>query len=136
MNALSRLLSAPDAILREKIVEAMVFLRSHSPDLRSKSSTVNRQIRAEVVRYLRALADLWVVGPGPEPKRDPLVFSMWLGTDFALGRYTRLTVGVVYYNADQHRTVAERDADGFGRFKRVRSHDVYPTFDLIWAWSL
>mgnify|MGYP000031200331 CR=1 FL=1 len=59
----------------------------------------------QILRWLRLAArvDLWVVGPGPEPGRDPLVFSAWLGADFALGRYTRLTVGVIYYNADQHR---------------------------------
>ena len=92
----------------------------------------------QILRWLRLAArvDLWVVGPGPEPRRDPLVFSAWLGADFALGRYTRLSVGVIYYNADQHRVELREGSDGYGRFVRVRSNDVYPTLDFIWSWSL
>ncbi|MGE5237040.1 MAG: Npt1/Npt2 family nucleotide transporter [Acidobacteriota bacterium] len=61
-SALSGLLLAPDAILREKVIEAMVSLRSRQPGLRVRSAQVQRQIRVEAIRYLRALSDLWAVG--------------------------------------------------------------------------
>jgi hypothetical protein len=48
------------------------------------------------------------------------------------------TVGVIYYGSDSdlRRVVVKTGKDGYGRFVHVRSHDFYPTFDLIWAWSL
>jgi AAA family ATP:ADP antiporter len=73
--ALSSLLAAPDAIMREKVVAAMVSLRSRQPALRVRASHVHRHIRGEVLRYLRALSDLLTVGSmhearleGPVPK--------------------------------------------------------------------
>jgi AAA family ATP:ADP antiporter len=78
-SALSGLLGAPDGILREKVIEAMVSLRSHQPGLRVKASKVERQIRAEAVRYLRALADLWAVGSMHEARLEGSV-PRWRAT--------------------------------------------------------
>jgi ATP:ADP antiporter, AAA family len=62
LAALAGLLAAPDAILRDKVIEAMGSLRSREPGLRIKAALVRREIRTEAVRYLRAVSDLWVVG--------------------------------------------------------------------------
>jgi AAA family ATP:ADP antiporter len=70
MSALVGLLDAPDTILREKVIEAMVSLRSRQPGLRVKSAHVHRQIHAEVIRYLRSLSDLWAVGSMHEARLD------------------------------------------------------------------
>ncbi len=74
-SALLGLLAAPDGVLREKVVEAMVSIRFREPDLRVTSSDVHQQIRLEVTRYLTALCDLWAVGAlhevrlaGPVPR--------------------------------------------------------------------
>ncbi len=61
LSALAGQLAAPDAILRDKVIEAMASLRSRQPALRIKPALVQREIRAEAIRYLRAVSDLWVV---------------------------------------------------------------------------
>jgi hypothetical protein len=79
---------------------------------------------------------LWAVGPGPAPQRSPLVVSTYLGTELALGRYTRLSVGFHWYNSDQRRTQVVTDADGYGKRVKVRSNELRPGLDFIWAWEV
>lgn len=71
---------------------------------------------------LRGYADLWLHGKQP---------SNWttdagLGLDFAVGRSSRFTLGVIWWNGDQHAVDEESGA-------RVRSNDFLPTLDFIWA---
>ena len=97
------------------------------------------------VRYDRLLhriwrlvgeVNLWAVGPGPEPQRHPVVVSTYLGTEVALGRYTRLSVGFHWYNSDQRRTKVITDADGYGKRVKVRSNELRPSLDFIWSWQV
>ena len=76
-------------------------------------------------------AHLWRVGEGPIPGRDPHTFGAHVGTDWATSARTRLTAGVFYWNSDQRRTRLVKDADGYSRFERARSHDLLPTLDFI-----
>ena len=41
--------------------------------------------------------------------------------------------GAMYWNHDQRAMELRTDAEGFSRKEMVRSHDVYPTLDLIWS---
>ena len=50
-----------DAILRSKIIEALMSLRASRPDLGFPAPVGRRQIRVEVQRSLVALVDLWAV---------------------------------------------------------------------------
>lgn len=97
------------------------------------------------LRYDRSLLDwlrlageahLWHVGAGPPPARSPWVMALHLGTDLRTSTHTRLTVGAIYWNSDQREVALVRDADGYSRFERVRSHDFGPTADFLWHWQL
>jgi hypothetical protein len=58
---------------------------------------------------------------------SPFALRVGAAAELAVGRQSRFTFGAVYWNSDQGR----RDlATGEG----VRSHDVLPTIDFIWAW--
>lgn len=78
---------------------------------------------------------LYHVGRGPEPHRNPWVVRAWIGGDVRLTERLRLTAGIAYYDADQRRVILEQDAEGFSRFVAVRSHDLVPTFDLLWTFG-
>lgn len=71
------------------------------------------------------------------PADDPLsvwTASAYLGVDVATGAHTRLTLGAMYYNADRHQRSVTTDAEGFAVVQYVRSHEVWPTVDLIWSY--
>lgn len=67
--------------------------------------------------------------------RSPWIVSAYGGLDVSLTSTLVMTVGVIYWNSDQRDMRLEQDADGFSRKSMVRSHDVYPTFDLIWQFG-
>ncbi|MGI5865757.1 MAG: hypothetical protein ACOX6T_27365 [Myxococcales bacterium] len=71
---------------------------------------------------LRGYADLWLHG------RQPSLYTVdaGLGLDFAVGRSSRVTFGVMWWNADEH----EIDP---ATHERVRSNLFVPTLDFIWA---
>jgi HEAT repeat protein len=60
-EALVESLDASDHIVRSKIVEALVFMRTHGPTTSFKRREITRQVQLEARRYLRLLADLWAV---------------------------------------------------------------------------
>lgn len=83
---------------------------------------------------VRGYADLYVHGRSSiEMGPDALTWSnvttrVGVGLDIAPGarRMNRITVGVAWWNSDQH----EIDE---ATFARVRSNEFWPTFDFIWA---
>jgi len=71
---------------------------------------------------LRGYADLWLHGRQP---------SLWtvdagVGIDIAVGKASRFTLGVIWWNGDQN-AIDERTHE------HVRSNDFLPTLDFIWA---
>lgn len=76
-----------------------------------------------------------VYGMGAVGSRSPWVFSAYAGLDVSLSQTLLLTLGAIYWNHDQRAMRLEEDAGGFSRKIMVRSHDIYPTFDLIWQFD-
>ena len=99
---------------------------------------LNTRYDHQFLPWLRAAAEanVYLIGAGPAPSRNPWIFSCYLGADFGLGSLLRLTAGVMYWNSDQREQKLEKDSEGFSHRVNVRSHDIVPTIDLIWAWSL
>ncbi len=60
-DALVNNLDATDRILRSKIIEALVYLRTRDEKIKISRRTITRQLGAEAACYLRLLADLWAV---------------------------------------------------------------------------
>lgn len=96
----------------------------------------------EVLR-LRAELNLFVTGPsarvyaegrdiGPAAALSPIVVTAHLGLDVAVFAQSRLTVGALYANVDQGRTVVVTAADGFSDRRPARSVNILPTVDFIW----
>jgi hypothetical protein len=83
--------------------------------------------------------NVWRTGEGPalgleaEPK-SPWVLSAHAGADIALTAHLSATLGVIYYNSDQRATRYVLDSEGYAQQERVRSHDVWPTLDLMWSY--
>jgi hypothetical protein len=86
--------------------------------------------------WLRAAVevDVYRIGEGPAPARDPWLVSVYVGLDARLTDWMRLTAGAMYWNSDQRRRVLKADADGFSTWEAARSHDVVPTLDMLWTW--
>jgi hypothetical protein len=61
-----------------------------------------------------------------QARPSPLTLRGGVNLDLGVGRQSRLTLGVVWWNADQH---AIDPATG----RRHRSNDFLPTLDFIWA---
>ncbi|MDX2014939.1 MAG: hypothetical protein SFW67_32380 [Myxococcaceae bacterium] len=80
--------------------------------------------------------DLVVSGQrgGPIAPISNLVVTAHLGLDIAVFQQSRVTVGVLWANADQGASQVVRQADGFSERQRVRSNNFLPTLDYIWAW--
>ncbi len=73
-------------------------------------------------------------GAGGTRERSPWTLSAYVGGDVGLGEHLSLTLGVMYWNSDQLAMVFETDASGFSRKVFVRSHDFWPTLDLMWRY--
>jgi hypothetical protein len=57
---------------------------------------------------------------------SPVTVNGGGGFDVAVGKYSRFTLGFIWWNADT-RAIDPKTHKG------VRSNDVYPTIDFIWA---
>jgi hypothetical protein len=93
---------------------------------------------------LRGELDLYVTGPqgdlevsgtnvGPLAPLSPLIVTAHVGLDIALFQHSRLTLGVLWANADQGATKVVTGSDGFSERVRVRGNNFLPTLDFIWA---
>jgi len=79
----------------------------------------------------------WVGEPDlrlSESPKSPWTLSSHAGVDYAFGEHLSGTLGVIYWNSDQRAVVYEDIGDGYQRKTSVRSHDLWPTFDLIWSY--
>ncbi len=85
-EALVGALGAHDTVLRRKVVEALVYLRTRDPHLELDSAVIETAMSDDVRGYLRALADLAAIGAGPndtdgpapavDPVADPLLVQL------------------------------------------------------------
>ena len=64
---------------------------------------------------------------------SPFIFTAHLGLDIAVFKYSRITIGGMFANYDQGATQVVTRADGFSDRVRVRSNNILPTLDFIWA---
>ncbi len=70
---------------------------------------------------------------GPLPSLSPWYFTGHLAVDLAVGKSSRLSVGVYYANYDSGASEVRKGADGLSQRFRVRSANILPTVDFIWA---
>ncbi|MDP2275717.1 MAG: hypothetical protein Q8N23_25720 [Archangium sp.] len=94
------------------------------------------RLRGEVNLYVTGQqGNLEVEGQnlGPVAAISPFIFTAHLGLDIAVFQYSRITVGALFANYDQGATQVTTRADGFSERTRVRSNNILPTLDFIWA---
>ncbi len=94
------------------------------------------RLRGEVNLYVTgAQGNLSVAGTnvGPLAPISPFIFTAHVGLDIAVFKYSRLTVGALFANYDQGASELKVNADGFSERVRVRSNNILPTLDFIWA---
>ncbi len=78
---------------------------------------------------------VWQVGrvDTDSDDRSLTTFGAHVGLDIGLGAHSRATIGALYTNADTRATEVVDDDDGFSKRVFVRSHDVWPTLDVLWT---
>ncbi len=94
------------------------------------------RLRGEVNLYLTGQqGNLSVNGVdvGAVAPISPFIFTAHLGLDIAVFKYSRIAVGALFANYDQGATQVVTRADGFSDRVRVRSNNILPTVDFIWA---
>ena len=84
---------------------------------------------------LRTAFEVDVYRLGVVGDRSPWIMSVYAGIDVTMTSTLLITMGSIYWNHDQRAMRLEEDADGFSHKKMVRSHDIYPTLDLIWQFG-
>jgi hypothetical protein len=81
---------------------------------------------------VRGALDAWMIGPFDPPKSQ-LIFAASARMEARLSERWRLSLGGIVYESDQRRQEVVRGDDGRWRREKVRSIDVYPTFDLVFT---
>ena len=69
-------LESTDPLIRNKIIEALAYLRTRHPKVRIKSDVVARHIKKDVLEYLRCVADLWAISSRHETRFEG-PFAQW-----------------------------------------------------------
>ncbi len=82
--------------------------------------------------HVRVGVDTHWLGAGPAPRRSPWVHSARVALDVYPSSSWRLSFGAIVYDYDQRRTEVRLDDDGFSVRERVRSREIWPTFDLVY----
>jgi hypothetical protein len=70
---------------------------------------------------------------GPIATVSPLIVTAHLGLDVAVFAQSRITVGALWANYDQGKSAVVPSGDGYSDRVRVRSNNLLPTIDYIWA---
>jgi hypothetical protein len=73
------------------------------------------------------------VDRGPLAAINPVIVTAHVGLDIAVFAQSRVTVGALWANYDQGQTVVVPASDGFSQRAPVRSNNILPTIDYIWA---
>ncbi|HEY3445554.1 MAG TPA: hypothetical protein VGK67_04275 [Myxococcales bacterium] len=85
---------------------------------------VNATYDLSLLTWLRARAYLGLSLHGKNP--SPITMTGGGSLDFAVGRYSRFTLGFMWWNSDSN-------AIDYATHQHVRSNDFFPTIDFIWA---
>jgi hypothetical protein len=94
------------------------------------------RLRGEANLYLTGgQGNLSVLGTnaGAIAPVSQLIVTAHVGVDIAVFKQSRITAGVLFANYDQGASQVVTGADGFSNRVRVRSNNVLPTLDYIWA---
>ncbi len=95
------------------------------------------RLRAELNAYLTGSGAHVITGGatdmGATAARNPFIVTAHLGLDIAVFAQSRVTVGVYFANYDQGATQLVKGTDGFSTRQPVRSNNILPTVDYIWA---
>lgn len=88
---------------------------------------------ADALRVRGELAVHWIGRPDDDVL-SPWYFSGYVGMDIRFSSHLRGTLGAIWWNADKHQREVSTAADGFATVRYVRSHEVWPTIDLVWSY--
>jgi len=94
------------------------------------------RIRGEANLYITgAQGNLYDSGKtlGAIAPLSELIVTAHVGLDIAVFKQSRITVGVLFANYEQGASQVVKGADGFSDRVRVRSNNILPTLDYIWA---
>jgi hypothetical protein len=84
----------------------------------------------------RARSTLAIHRIGEQPagyaQSSPWLVSWHAAVDMRVGRLSRLSLGVMWWNFDNFRTTLRDRADGTVYRERVRSNEFWPTFDWVY----
>jgi hypothetical protein len=92
--------------------------------------------RLEANVHVTGASNRLVVGQqdvGPLANLSPWFFTAHLALDISVGKSSRLSVGAWYGNYDQGASVVVPIGNGISDRVRVRSNNILPTIDFIWA---
>ncbi|MBM4343623.1 MAG: hypothetical protein FJ100_09630 [Deltaproteobacteria bacterium] len=99
------------------------------------------QVRAAVdhrlLDGLRARAEIggyWVSRPAGDDAVSPWTLSVYAGLDVRATAHTRVTLGAMVYDLDRRQQLLKKTADGFDSYSYVRSHELWPTVDVLWTY--
>jgi len=82
---------------------------------------------ASLLEWLRVRGSLGMSVHGTsDDDPSPVAFNATLGFDLAVGKRSRFTLGVLWWNADTR-------AIDLATHEHKRSNDFFPTIDFIWA---
>lgn len=96
-----------------------------------KSLTERLRLRIEGNAYVTGTWPAGIVGPAKSGV--PIFLNAHAGLDVGVGKSSRFTVGLAYWNLNTHKRVLVEGADGFSTYENARSHVVLPTIDFIWS---
>jgi len=85
------------------------------------------------LRLRGELGATWIGRPADDPL-SPLFLMAYVGADVRTSPHTRVTAGVVAWNADKHERVVVTNADGFAEVSYVRSYELWPAVDFVWRY--
>jgi len=90
-----------------------------------RAVAANVRVRAELGTYHTTQGD--------DDDRSPWTGSLYAGLDYRIGKASRITAGVIYWNSDMRGVEVTAGPDGYAQVDRVRHHEVWPTIDFIWS---
>jgi hypothetical protein len=94
------------------------------------------RLRGEVNVYLTGQQGNLVasgINQGPVAEINPFIVTAHLNLDIAVFQHSRIALGVLWANYDQGASEVRTGSDGFSERVRVRSNNILPTLDFIWA---
>ncbi|MEE2788978.1 MAG: hypothetical protein VX589_16700 [Myxococcota bacterium] len=92
------------------------------------------RISRSLVSWLSCAAEFDIYRTGEFGPLSPWTFTTYLGFDARVSTHVTMTAGAIYFNHDQGAMTLMDIGQGYVRKSMIRSHDIYPTFDVIWTY--